>query len=451
MRKPKILLIAPYSNIPKRNESLIPIGLLSIGGILRQNEYEVKVYNASFYVKDRFEHTRRYLINFAPDIIGLGFPTDALESAISIAKLGKEINKNIVIIVGGIHPTAMPESTIKVPYFDFLVSGEGEVTMLELVNAITTASDFRDIKGISYKTKEITITTERRPEISHLDILPFDNRDLLIDFDKYPKQALGQIHTSRGCPYNCAYCSSSIIWKGKVRFRSTENVLDEMEYLYQKYQVRDFNFADDNFILEPARVSAICDGIIKKGLKVKWRCCARADVHKYFDWDILKLMYIAGCRNICVGFESGSQKLLDELQRGVRIEEVPIILEMMKNVGIKINADFIIGLPNETEATLNQTLELMKQVWKYTHALISVAIFKPYPGTVANKKREYLEDKELYKKFKKIFNYAEYCNIKSLSRNPQYILGRFVASITNPSEFATLIRKTFRAWTTKNV
>ncbi|MCZ2845523.1 MAG: radical SAM protein, partial [Candidatus Bathyarchaeota archaeon] len=253
----KVLLICPPVRNP-REVSLIPGGLLSIGGVLRKSTsggYEIKVYDSCFPNKtsyqEKIEKISKIIKEYVPNFIGLGFPTEAFESAVEIAKQAKGLDKNIVIVVGGIHPTAKPKETMNIPYFDFLVQGEGEITTKELFEAIIQKKDIVDVKGISYKRDGKIIANDSRLEISNLDEIPFDNRDLLIDFAKYSKEALGQIHTSRGCPYNCAYCSSSIIWGKKVRFRSVTNVIKEIDYLYRQYHVKDINFADDNFLLEP--------------------------------------------------------------------------------------------------------------------------------------------------------------------------------------------------------
>ncbi len=447
---PKILLIAPSSNIYRKTAPLIPIGLLSIAGFLRKHGLEAKVYNASFFSKEQLEHIRKILLDYEPDIVGLGFPTDTFESAVIIAKLIKDYNKDIVIIVGGIHPTAMPNQTLQIPHFDFLVHGEGENTTLELITTLIANNNIAKVKGISYKKDGKIITTEMRPEMKNLDEIPFDNRDLLIDVDKYPKDTLGQIHTSRGCIYQCAYCSASIIWKGRVRFRSIENVLAEIEYLYRKYNIKDINFADDNFTLEPARVKAICNGIKEKNFRIRWRCCARVDIHQKFDLELLKLMHNAGCQNICVGFESGSQEILDRVKRETSIADATTLLKMMKQAKINVHADFIVGLPGENESTLNKTLELMKKVWDSSHATMTVVLFKAYPGTSACRVEHAPDYKSLQNKFKEIFDFAETCSIKSLSGNIRFLGSRVSETITSPKKISGLVRKTVKAWVSKN-
>ncbi len=447
---PKILLIAPWSDIYRKQSPLVPYGLLAIAGYLRKNGYDAKVYDAGFCIKEQIEQTGKIILDYRPDIVGLGFPTDAFDSAVAIAKLVKEINKNIIVIVGGIYPTAMPEQTLQIPEFDYLIHNEGEITTLELINVLVSNTNRSEVKGISHKEDGKIITNEPRLEITDLDEIPFDNRDLLISVKKYPKQALGQIHTSRGCPYNCTYCSSSIIWKGKVRFRSAKNVLSEIYYLYKKFRAREINFADDNFTLEPERVKAICEGITEKDLKINWRCCARADIHKKFDLELLKLMHKAGCRYICIGFESGSQEILDQVKREINISEIENLLRMMKQAKIKVHADFIVGLPGENESTLEKTLELMKKIWDNSHATMTAVLFKSYPGTLTNKTENAFDYKKLNHKIKEIFDYAENCNIKSLSGNARFIKTRVAKAIASPKELMFLIGKTVKAWLSKN-
>ncbi len=455
MTKPaKILLIAPLSTLSRKLPILIPMGLLSIGGFLRKHGLEVKAYNASFissdFPGDTIINVKNILKNYSPDILGLGFPTDALQSAIDIARTAKEVDKQITTIVGGIHPTAMPEQTLINPYFDYLVHGEGEITFVELIESIHNKSDLVNVKGIAFKKNGRINVTEARPEITNLDDIPYDNRDLLIDIANYPKTALGQIHTSRGCNHSCAYCSSPIIWKKKIRYRSVKNVLEEIIYLYSKYRIRDYNFADDNFTLDPKRVQAICNEILDKGLKIRWQCCARADIHRQFDLAVLKLMRRAGCQNLCIGFESGSQAILDHAERGINIAETETLMKMVKNAGIKLHADFIIGLPGENKTTLNQTFKMMKNIWEKTRATMSVAIFKPYPGTTAFEQKESPDYKKLHNQFKEIFTYAETCNIKSLSSNARFLKNRIAKAINSPKELKSLFAKTIKAWTSKN-
>jgi radical SAM superfamily enzyme YgiQ (UPF0313 family) len=155
----------------------------------------------------------------------------------------------------------------------------------------------------------------------------------------------------------------------------------------------------------------------------------------------------AGCRQICIGFESGSQRLLDEVDRGVKVADMEAVPKMMKDAQIKLHADFIIGLPGENEATLKETFNLMKMVWDRSHPTLTVVLFKPYPGTSSKlDPGTASSSKELHNEFKKIFNYAEICNIRCLTTEPGYVWNRIRTNISSPKKFGSLITKFFKAW-----
>ncbi|MBE0432595.1 cobalamin B12-binding domain-containing protein [candidate division WOR-3 bacterium] len=445
----RVLLISPPAR-HQRPVDLIPIGLLSIAGYLRKHGYAVAVYNSCFPDQNSYDQkiddTTSLIRKYAPDFIGIGFPSDALDAAATIARTAKDLNREVKVIVGGIHPTAKPRETVRIPYFDFLIHGEGEITTRELLDALIARRNPEQISGISYRSNGIVIRTDPRPEIDELDDIPFENRDLLVDLDKYPKRALGQIHTSRGCPYGCAYCSSSIIWKKKVRFRSVGNVMSEIAYLYSCYRVRDINFADDNLTLDQDRVAAICEAILERKFRVNWRCCSRPDIHQHFSPAVLRLMRKAGCRQICVGFESGDQGLLDNVGRGVRVREHEKVLELMMHAGIRLHVDFIIGLPGESKATLDRTFRFMKRIGRRCRPTMSVALFKPYPGTRLGARKNLIDHANLYPEFKKIFDLAEACNIKKLSRDPVYVGRKLLDNISAPKNLGVLIRSTLASF-----
>ena len=205
-------------------------------------------------------------------------------------------------------------------------------------------------------------------------------------------------------------------------------------------------FCDDNFLLDPERIRAICHGIINRKLKINWRCCARADIHRHFDLELLRTMRKAGCNQICIGFESGAQNLLDNVDRGVKVSDMEAVLKVMKAARIGLHADFIIGLPGENKETLQETFRLIQRVWKICQPTMTVALFKSYPGTAAYGEKESIDYPQFYPEFKKLFAYAETCNIKKLSNNPIYVYKKFIKNINSPKEIWLLFKKGIRAW-----
>lgn len=172
----------------------------------------------------------------------------------------------------------------------------------------------------------------------------------------------------------------------------------------------------------------------------------RADIHRYFNADLLKLMHKAGCKQICIGFESGSQKLLDTVNRGVNLTNIKETIKMMNDAHIKLHADFIIGLPGENETTLIETFNLMKLVWDWCRPTMTAVLFQPYPGTTADELKELIDYKRLQNGFKRIFNYAESHNVRHFTTEPAYIWDSIRKNISSPKKLGSSIAKFLKAW-----
>lgn len=466
----------------------MPSGLLSIAAVLRENGYRALVHNADFdgSLERRtgkraagtlsrcrrpgaagrcadegvvWDSVRRVVAAYRPRVVGVSFTTAGLDAAFKVARLVKDVDETTLVIAGGIHPTAEPEETLSSPDFDIAVRGEGEYTTLEVIRAWEQGKKWRDVAGIAYRDEGRVVRTGPRARIDDLDRIPIDYRELLLDIDLYPRDALGHIWTSRGCPFKCAYCSSAIIWGGEVRFRSPGHVVDEIALVYDRYRARAFRFIDDNFTFDPRRVAEICGLILDRGLRLSWTCCSRADLAAGFPADVLRLMRRSGCDHICIGFESGSQRILDSVGRGLSLEDMDRTLREMRRAGIGIHADFIIGMPGETAGSLAETLELMRQVARGARATLSIARFHPYPGTPlsggapsgtgepsrADTEEPLLPDEEIDRWFEEARRYAEDHNVRLLSRSPSYVWKRLCECIGSPREMAGLVSTVVRS------
>jgi len=390
-REKKILLInPPFERLLGKTISYPPLGLLYLATVLRDNKYIAKVYNADFELHLRtalshpftddysenkvwekfdkrlndlnfyvWEEIRQTIKKENSGIVGISFDTQSYKSAKNIAFLAKQINKNIIVIAGGWHPTALPEETIKEKDFDFVVVGEGELTLLELVDAISKNKNFNEIKGIFFKKKGIIFKTPPRELVKNLDKFPIPDRMLLMNNKELLPQEAGHIIASRGCPYYCSFCASHIVWGRKVRYRSPENILKEIKLLYYTFGTRDFIFYDDTFLSNISRVEKICGLIKKNRLKITWTCQTRIDT---VNIDVLKLIKSAGCKVLCIGFESGDQKILNSMKKGISIKQVRKNVKLIKKLGFKILASFILGHPDETLDSLERTKKLALEI-----------------------------------------------------------------------------------------
>src|SRR3990170_1002056 len=311
-----------------------------------------------------------------PDVVGITIAFSGWwKPACEVASIVKSIDKDIITVLSGLHPSARPADCLKHPNTDFVVIGEAEYTMLELVGALEqgTTKGFKKIRGIGYIKNGETVFTPPRPAIQDLDSLPFPARHLL-PMDTYfaavkENPLRGEIRkpwtimlTSRGCPNNCVFCSIHVVMGKKWRGRSPENVVDEIEQLVYTYHIKQIDFHDDNMTLDKKRMETICDLIVQKRLDIEWYTPngVRADT---LDENLLTKMKASGCKKIRIAPESGVQRVVDQIiKKNLNLKDVENAVVLSKKVGIKVGCFFVIGLIGETkddiEATINYAYKL---------------------------------------------------------------------------------------------
>lgn len=368
-----------------------PIGLGYLSSILRKKGVSVAIHDNTLLGFDdkRLEALIREL---RPRIIGLYAATPMIKRAEAIVQLAKRIDPEILVVLGGPHPTCTVEETLV--YADAVVMGEGEETFPPMVERFLGGSrDFSGIAGCAFKEVggQVKINPVR-DIVRDLDLLPFP------DFEHMPIPTyLSQGNTfgitqrtarslpimaSRGCPSNCTFCQRFL--GKKFRIRSAQNVVEELTHWKDKYQVDEFNFLDDNFTLVKKNVLDVCDQIHRKGLHIKFRFPngVRED---YLDEEILEALKSVGCYHLDFGIESGSQKVLDLMKKGKKLEDIVAKVHLCKKAGFKVSSSFLFGTPGET-------LEDMKQTIRFAISLpLDSACFSlvmPFPGTEVRKEAE---------------------------------------------------------------
>ncbi len=358
-----------------------PMGLAYMAATLRQNGIDVSILDSNALDLESQE-VRREIEQRMPDIVGITVPTSVVKEVEEIARITKEVAKDIIVIVGGPHPTVLPAEMLRNRDIDICAIGEGEYTLLELVKALEQGdSDLSTVKGIAYKRGSGIRINERRPLIPDIDTLPFPARDLL-PMDKYrfplprgKRARWATILSSRGCPFNCIFCGQHNIFGRKARFRSAKNVVDEVEELINKYGINMFSFIDSDATLSKKNMMNICDEIMARQIDIEWTCGTRVDL---VDLELLSKMREAGCRQINFGIESGNQKILDTLNKGITIEESKNAVEMAKKAGLKVYTYFMIGSPGETRKTVYDTISFAR---KLGGDYAQFSITTPFPGT----------------------------------------------------------------------
>lgn len=382
----KIVLIFP-PNIYQTKQSMPPLGIAWLAAVLRQNGFKDVVLIDSMANRYSNEQIADLLKKEGPDLIGISFGTQIRFSAFDLARLIKKAFPKIPIVAGGPHPTLTSQDTLEnIPEIDIIVRGEGEISFLNLVKNIESGKDFSGVKGISFRDKDGRVV-HNPPElpIHDLDKIPLPARDLL-PIEKYDKtttlsnKRTLNVMTSRGCPYWCVYCSTSEQWGHQIRHRSPKNVVDEIELILKEYPfIEGIRFFDDVLTMDKKRVLAICDEIISRKLNFAWECEVRANT---VDEEIIMAMKKAGCEFIDIGIESGSDRILKNIKKGITVEQAIEAVKIIKKAGIGLKAFFMHGLPGETYEDIKKTVFLSRYLYynlgvEGTTQGISII----YPGT----------------------------------------------------------------------
>jgi len=375
----KTLFILPPSKFAIKDTVGIPgmpLGLAYLASVLDEEGHEVKIIDAPTLNYD-WGNLRKEIRGFKPDIVGITSTTSTIYDAYKVAKLVKEYNSRIKVVIGGPHVSFTPEETLKeCSSIDIVVRGEGEEAMKELANSFEMGLPLEEIRGITFRDDEKILQTENRPFIENLDELPFPAYSLL-PMDKYKagKKQFANIITSRGCPFSCIFCSSSQLCGKRWRARSPENVIEELEMLEEEYNIQEVEVLDDTFTLNNKRAEKICDLIIKKGLDISWSASSRVNT---ITQQLAYKMRSAGCHILYFGIESGSQKILNIIQKGITLSQSEKAVQITKRAGINTLGTFIIGIPGETKETIKKTIKFVK---KLNPSLAQFTICTPYPGT----------------------------------------------------------------------
>ena len=355
-----------------------PLGLALIAAVLEKEGYEVTLLDANAL---RLKPTD--IVPYVTDanVVGLTAMTPTINAAIGIARYIKQANHDLTIILGGAHVTLLPNETLgSAPEIDVVVRGEGEQTIIELLRAFECELPLDNIPGISYRRNGKVHSTPARSTSVDLDSLPFLAYHLL-PWQRYrPHPPHGRAFpfaamvTSRGCPYQCSYCSKPI-FGNKFRGQSPERIVEEITYYRERFGVKEIAFYDDVFTLDKKRAYAIADNIIKKGLKICWTSETRVNL---VDKELLRHMKQAGCYAIAYGIESASPEILDTLNKGITLEQVEEAVRLTQQVGLQTIGYFMFGSPGESQESIAKTIQFTKKL-KLDFA--QFAITTPYPGT----------------------------------------------------------------------
>ena len=351
-----------------------------IASVLEQEGHDVKILDASLEKKDTDEVLAE-IETYRPDLVGATVFTALYAQAKEILKRAKREFPQIVTVAGGPHVTVLPEETLRDMGPDYIVVGEGEITILELVATLESQGDAGDIAGVGSIKNGVVKVNSRRDFIADLDALPFPARHLMKikEYDEahakvFPSKTA--ILATRGCPFDCGFCSNASLWKRKYRRRSSQSIVKEMIDIYNNFAIKYIQFTDDLFTANKAWVTELCREIVDADMGFTWNCAARVDT---LDKETMELMRDSGCRTLFVGVESGSKVILDNMNKRIAIPQAIKVFQWAKELHYHAaHAFFIIGYIGETEDTVKQTIDLAKRL---NPDSVAFSMATPVPGT----------------------------------------------------------------------
>ena len=383
----KILLLSPpyidlYGSLRKAAGRYFPLGIGYIASYLRKyGNHTVRMYEPEAQ-KLSYDDIAGIVREYSPDIVGITSSTPNFSRAIDLAKICRT-NSKAKIVLGGVHVSALPEfvmdeySTV----IDNVVVGEGEETILQLVNAYQNNESMGSVPGVVYQDHNSVRRNTVRPFIEDLDSIPFPARDLIPQDLFAPNMHNARyrkcfaILTSRGCPFQCSFCAARIVSGRKYRMHSAEYVLEEMQMLKKDYGARQLIITDDTLTCNRERLEQICKGMIDRKMNLAWFCFSQVTT---VDKELLSLMKKAGCYSIGFGLESSSEETLKRLGKSIRPAQAKETIKVANKIGIKTQAFYILGLPGENKEQMKDTIRFSKEV---NARLAFYNMLVPYPGT----------------------------------------------------------------------
>lgn len=382
-KKGRVLLIYPPSPVINREDRcqqptkellvippLPPTDLMYLASIAESCGFEAIIRDYS--QGGNFEAD---LKEFQPNYLVANIATPTFKSDMMAVQHAKEIVPSICTIVKGAPFLTYNTNTIyENPFIDYVIMGEAELTLKDILDGVPD----NEILGICYRENFQPVKNDKRPFIDNLDILPFPARHL-VDNSIYRRPDNGKVQAvvkvARGCPFHCFFCLATPVSGAKVRTRSPENIVAELKECVEKYNIKNFLFWSDIFNFDREWTLELCQKIIESGLKITWSSNTRADT---MDDEMAKMMYKSGCRLVSIGVESGSQKMLDNIGKKITLDDIRNTVKILKKNKIKIYNYFVIGLPWETEETVEETIKFAIEL---DSNFISFYTATPLPGT----------------------------------------------------------------------
>jgi magnesium-protoporphyrin IX monomethyl ester (oxidative) cyclase len=384
----------------------MPLGLAYLAAFLEREGYKVKILDASVEAPEHeveldenrirfglsFEAIQEVITSYSPDVVGVSMLYSCqADNGYAVCKVVKQVNQDILTVVGGADPTSQPEDVLKNPDIDFVVLGEGEIPMTSLLQCLQSGKSLEKIDGIGYRTEREVKIQPKIHFIEDLDSLPFPAWHLLA-FGKYfaancahgtfRESPYAPVFTSRGCPYACTYCFTYNVHGRRFRMRSVQSILSEIETLMRDYGIKEVHFEDDSLTSDRKRAFDLFSELIKRKLNLLWTTPNGVAIAT-LDKDLLHLMQQSGCYKLIIAVESGSQRVLSKIMhKPLKLDKVTEIMGILAELNMPVALYWMLGLPGETKKEIEDSINLAVKL-RSIHPMVysSFSVFTPFKGT----------------------------------------------------------------------
>jgi len=376
--KPRYIFVSHHPVQFQGSEKALPLALAYLAAVLEKDGHVIHI--ADYQIDN--QQIAAILRKFKPEIVGISAYSKEFLHARELMREVKESQPDLPIVIGGPHVNAYRERVFdQSGHIDYAIVNEGEETLLELLHRLEGKQDVGGIQGLMHRNNGGQVVFNGpRPFIKNIDAIPFMALHHFQVDNYYP--AAGTFRrlpsvtmlTSRGCPFRCVFCNTDLFGKN-VRLRSAENVLSEIELIVEKYGAQEINFCDETLTIDRNRMVDICEGLLRRHLKIGWKCSTRVDL---VDADLLKLMKRSGCFYIGFGVESGVQATLDRLKKGITVDQTRRAFAECRKVGIATMAYFMMNVPGESIEAIEQSIRFSREI---KPTFLNFELIKPYCGT----------------------------------------------------------------------
>jgi len=382
LNRQEVLLVYPGKY--RAADPQVPLALLYLAASLQQEGFKVRLLDM------RLTDYRQYEVGH-PLFVGMSCMSGMqIKYALEFAGFVRQRNPKVLLVWGGVHPTLLPSQTIHSDLVDIVVRGEGELIIKDLATTLAQNEPLNSVKGLTHKDNGLV---KNNPDGQNIDLdqIPIDLPYDLLEMGRYPAFRSGRFHiqTSRGCPHRCGFCYNTLFNKSRWRGKSAQRVIEEIQYIKAKYpNVKIIDPIDDNFFVDEYRVEQICKALIANKVEIKWRANCRFDYLANYDQEFLELLAESGCVELDFGGESGSERIQQLIHKDVTTEEILKSADNLRRYAPSIEpyVSWMIGLPEESDADLEMTFNLMdkmKEVNPKTQHY-GIFVYTPFPSPIMN-------------------------------------------------------------------